>query len=74
MTATTRLRGALAAFGRFWWEFLVGDTPEVTVGVVAVVVVALLLRHQRVVAVVLLPLLVASLLAATTWRGRRRAR
>ena len=29
------IRG-LAAFGRFWWEFLIGDTPELFVGVVAV--------------------------------------
>ena len=22
----------LAAFGRFWWDFLVGDTPELLIG------------------------------------------
>jgi hypothetical protein len=27
---------ALRAFGRFWWEFFVGDTPELFVGVVAI--------------------------------------
>ena len=27
----------LAAFGRFWWDFLIGDTPELFVGAVAVI-------------------------------------
>lgn len=71
MTVGTQVRSALAAFGRFWWDFLIGDTPEITAGVVVVVVVAVLLRHARLVAIVLLPLLVGSLLVATAWRGRR---
>ena len=37
------VRAWLAAFGHFWWEFLIGDTPELFVGAVAVIgVVALL--------------------------------
>lgn len=71
MTVGARLWRAVVAFGRFWWDFLIGDTPEVTVGVIVVVVAALLLRHQRIAAIVLLPVLVGSLLIATTWRGRR---
>jgi hypothetical protein len=27
----------LVVFGRFWWDFLVGDTPEIFVGVLATV-------------------------------------
>lgn len=66
------LRRWLSAFGRFWWEFLVGDTPEITLGVLVVIGVTLLLRHQGVAAVVVLPFLVAVLLAASARRGRRR--
>jgi len=29
--------GWLRAFGRFWWDFLIGDTPELFVGAVAVI-------------------------------------
>ncbi len=61
-----------AAFGRFWWDFIIGDTPEVAVGV-AVIVVAAWLVAVRVstLAVVLMPLAVVALLLSSTWRGRR---
>ena len=72
-TAAGRL---LASFGHFWWEFLIGDTPELFVGAVAVIgLVALVcLDHAlRTAAAVLLPVLVAGLLAGSVWRaGRRR--
>ncbi len=29
----------LRSFGMFWWDFLVGDTPELFVGVVAVLLI-----------------------------------
>jgi len=28
------LQRALVGFGRFWWDFLVGDTPEIFITVV----------------------------------------
>jgi hypothetical protein len=62
------------AFGRFWWDFLVGDTPElfvaalVTIGVVAIVS-SMWGLHQL--SVVVLPALVASALA---WSLRRALR
>ena len=34
----------LSGFGRFWWDFLVGDTPEITVAVIVIVGVVALLR------------------------------
>ena len=67
------VRRALDAFGRFWWEFLVGDTPELFVATLVIVGVAFALRHNRVAAVVLLPLLAIVMLLASTYRGRRRA-
>ena len=70
-------RRMLVAFGRFWWEFLVGDTPELLVGTVAAVgLVALVVHHgaARAVGVVFLPLLVIAMLAASVARVRRGAR
>jgi hypothetical protein len=64
---------ALKAFGRFWWDFLVGDTPEFALATLLIIGVALLLRHERMAATVVLPLLAAGFLLASTLRGRRRA-
>ncbi len=63
----------VSAFGRFWWDFLVGDTPEVFAGVLVVVGAALALRHERAAAVALVPLLTVAVLAMSTYRGRKRA-
>ena len=63
------------AFGRFWWEFLVGDTPELFVGALLVLgLIALLVQAgaPRVVPVIALPGLTIALLAATLVRARRR--
>jgi hypothetical protein len=64
--------GALKAFGRFWWEFLVGDTPDLFVATLIIVGVAFALRGHRVVGAVVLPLLAIVMLLASTYRGRRR--
>jgi hypothetical protein len=64
----------LRAFGHFWWDFLVGDTPELFVAMLALVGIAFALRHERVAAVVVLPLLAAAVLVASAWRGRVRLR
>ncbi|HWE68444.1 MAG TPA: hypothetical protein VG298_17525 [Acidimicrobiales bacterium] len=66
------LRRATRAFGHFWWDFLVGDTPELFFATVVIVVTALLLRHQRAVAVVLLPVMAIIFLIGSAYRGRRR--
>lgn len=62
----------LTAFGRFWWDFVIGDTPEVTAGVVVALVIAALLSGHRVAAVLLVPFVVLVVLSASVWRGRRR--
>jgi hypothetical protein len=61
------------AFGHFWWDFLVGDTPELFVAMLALVVVAFALRHDRVADVVTLPALAVAALLGSAWRGRARA-
>ena len=69
----TMLRRAARAFGHFWWDFLVGDTPELALATGAIVGLAFLLAGQRVVGAVLLPLVAAGFLFISTYRGRRRA-
>jgi hypothetical protein len=68
------LSRATRAFGAFWWDFLVGDTPELFVAVVVIVVVALLLRHHREIALVLLPVITVLSLLISTFRGRQKHR
>ena len=63
---------AIRAFASFWWDFLVGDTPELFVAVAVIVTLALLLRHHRGIAVVLLPVLTILFLVLSTVRGRQR--
>jgi hypothetical protein len=60
----------LSAFGRFWWDFLVGDTPELFVAMLVLVGVAFGLRHERAAVVVVLPVLAAAALVGSAWRGR----
>ncbi len=69
MSALTR---ALRAFGRFWWKFIVGDTPELAVATGVVVGLAFLLTGQRTVGAILLPLTAAAFLLLSAYRGRRR--
>ena len=66
----------LTAFGKFWWDFLVGDTPELFVGTVLAVALTAVLAHQHVarfVVVGILPVLVVAMLVLTTYRGRGRS-
>jgi len=64
----------VVGFGRFWWDFLIGDTPELFVGAVAAVgLVALLcLDHRlRTLAAVILPILVVAVLGGSVWKASR---
>ena len=70
MHAVTR---AVRAFGHFWWDFLVGDTPELALAVGAIVGLAFLLSGEHVLGAILLPLVAAVFLFVSTYRGRRRA-
>ncbi len=71
-----RLLRAVAAFGRFWWDFLIGDTPEIFVVIVLALVVVGWLSlgaHAALAAGIVLPIvavgaLVHSLLRATRSR------
>jgi hypothetical protein len=65
---------AVVAFGRFWWEFLVGDTPELAVGALAVIGLAAVLSGVGVAAVILVPTAVVAVLALSVLRAARRGR
>lgn len=62
----------LKAFGRFWWDFLVGDTPELFIATVLLVGLAYALHRVRAAAVPILILAAICCLGASAWRGRRR--
>jgi hypothetical protein len=69
MTAVARL---VRAFGLFWWEFLVGDTPELALATAGVVVAAFLLAGTHWLGAILLPLLAAAFLLLSALRGGRK--
>jgi hypothetical protein len=66
------LSRGIRAFGLFWWDFLVGDTPELLIAVVLVVALALLLRHHHDVDVIVLPVVTVLFLVVSALRGRHR--
>jgi cell division protein FtsW (lipid II flippase) len=65
------------SFGRFWWDFLIGDTPELFLAVLVILgVVALLslVGHDNGAALVTLPVLCVAALGASLWRARSASR
>jgi hypothetical protein len=62
----------LKGFGMFWWDFLVGDTPELFVAALVIIgVVALVSEswHANTVAVIVLPILAISALTLSVKRA-----
>ncbi len=68
----TVLRRSLRAFGHFWWDFLIGDSPEFALATGVIIALAYGLQHRRVAAVIVLPLVAAGFLLASTYHGRQR--
>jgi hypothetical protein len=69
MTVISR---ALRAFGQFWWDFLIGDTPELALATGIIVALAFLVSGERVLGVILLPVVAAGFLLLSVLRARRR--
>ncbi len=67
------IRKGIVAFGRFWWDFLIGDTPELALATGVIVGAAFLLAGSRWVGAIVLPLLATVFLFLSVRRGRRRA-
>jgi hypothetical protein len=65
---TARLARGARAFGRFWWEFLVGDTPELFVAALCVVAVAFALASLHVLPVIVVP---GVAIVAVVWSAAR---
>jgi hypothetical protein len=67
----------LKGFGMFWWDFLIGDTPELFVAALAIIgAVALVSEggHFNGAAVVMLPLLAVVALGVSVRRAQRASR
>jgi hypothetical protein len=62
----------LRAFGRFWWDFVVGDDPVTAAGIVLAIALTAALEAAGVSAWWLMPLAVAAVLALSLRREARR--
>jgi uncharacterized membrane protein len=61
----------LKTFGRFWWDFVVGDDWRVAIGVIAALGLSELLVDESLPAWWLLPLAVVALLGDSLRRAAR---
>jgi hypothetical protein len=64
----------LSQFGRFWYDFIVGDDWTIAAAVVAVVAVTAAVAHSGHLAWPILPIGVALVLTASVWRVLRSER
>ena len=58
----------VASFGRFWWDFIVGDDWRIAAGLIVALGISALLVNQSIAAWWLLPVSVVALLAASLFR------
>ncbi len=61
----------ISQFGRFWYDFVIGDDWTIAVAVVALVAVTAAIAHTGAVAWPILPIGVAAVLGASVWRALR---
>ena len=61
----------MSQFGRFWYDFVVGDDWTLAVAVVALLAITAAMAHAGRVAWPILPLGVAAILFASVWHARR---
>ena len=59
------------AFGLFWWDFLVGDSPELALGGLLILGMAFALHQSIAIAAIAVPVAVILLLGISVWRGQR---
>jgi len=63
----------LRAFGRFWWNFVVGDDWRVAAGIAFALGATFLFTHGGIDAWWLLPLVIALVLVDSLWRATHRS-
>ena len=63
---------AVRAFGLFWWNFLVGDTPELFVAVLVILGILAIFHTSHTLIYVLPVLVIGSLVASVTRAIRKR--
>ena len=64
-------------FAMFWWDFLVGDTPELFIAALAIIAVTAWLSrslHANAAAVIVLPVLVIAALGVSVGRAVKATR
>ena len=61
----------LVGFGRFWYEFIVGDDWTIAAAIVAALIVTSFLVRVRMESWWLLPIVVIVFLTASLWRAVR---
>jgi hypothetical protein len=62
----------IKSFGLFWKDFLVGDSPELALGVTIILGVSYVSRNSRILDIVSSVVLVMVLMMITVWRKTRR--
>jgi hypothetical protein len=60
------------AFGRFWYDFVIGDDWTIAVAVASAIAIAALLTHSGTNAYWLVPVVVVGALSASLWHAARR--
>jgi hypothetical protein len=64
----------IKGFGRFWYDFIIGDDWTVAAGVVIALALTALLAHNSVAAWWLMPVAVVAMLGLSLWRVAARSR
>ena len=67
------VRRGITAFGRFWLDFLVGDTPELFVATLVVVAFAFALASFHVLPIIVVPAVAVLAVVWSALRGRVKA-
>ena len=63
----------IKSFVWFWQDFLVGDSPEIAVGVIIILGIAFGLHKSALASAIVIPVAVILLLSFSLLRGRRKA-
>ena len=61
----------IRAFGRFWWNFVVGDDWQAALGIAVAIGITAILAAEKIAAWWFLPVAVAVVLASSLYREAR---